>query len=175
MKLIATRFDTPLGTAIAVSDPANALVELKLLGPRSRAQETPQIAGSAELAWNELAHGALRQQLAEYFAGKRSHFELELAPRGTAFQHSVWRQLRTIPFGTTTSYGALATRLGKPGASRAVGLANGANPIWLVIPCHRVIGANGKLTGYAGGIDVKRRLLEHEGALERTHQDTLDF
>jgi methylated-DNA-[protein]-cysteine S-methyltransferase len=101
-------------------------------------------------------------QLAEYFAGKRRTFDLPLGPRGTAFQQHVWSALVAIPFGETRSYGAIAASIGKPAASRAVGAANGKNPIWIIVPCHRVIGASGELTGYAGGIAVKRWLLDHE-------------
>jgi methylated-DNA-[protein]-cysteine S-methyltransferase len=102
-------------------------------------------------------------QLAEYFAKRRREFDLPLAPSGTQFQLRVWTALQTIPYGTTTSYGEIARRLGlPPGASRAVGLANGANPISIVIPCHRVVGANGSLTGYGGGLDRKRILLDLE-------------
>jgi methylated-DNA-[protein]-cysteine S-methyltransferase len=102
-------------------------------------------------------------QLEAYFAGRLRRFELRLAPAGTRFQHQVWDLLLEIPYGETRSYGELARRIGDPKAARAVGLANGSNPIAIVIPCHRVIGANGKLTGYGGGLDVKRQLL----ALER--------
>ena len=101
-------------------------------------------------------------QLREYLEGGRTAFDLELAPRGTAFQLAVWNELLTIPYGTTISYGELARRIGKPDAIRAVGAANGANPIPIVIPCHRVIGSNGSLTGYGGGLDIKRALLELE-------------
>jgi methylated-DNA-[protein]-cysteine S-methyltransferase len=101
-------------------------------------------------------------QLAEYFAGRRRTFDLPLAPRGTGFQQRVWRALSAIPYGETRSYGAIAASIGRPAASRAVGAANGKNPIWIIVPCHRVIGASGHLTGYAGGIAVKRWLLEHE-------------
>jgi methylated-DNA-[protein]-cysteine S-methyltransferase len=101
-------------------------------------------------------------QLREYFAGTRRAFELPLAPKGTEFQRRVWSALCEIPAGATMSYGALAARLGSPGAARAVGLANSKNPISIVVPCHRVIGANGSLTGYAGGLACKRWLLEHE-------------
>jgi methylated-DNA-[protein]-cysteine S-methyltransferase len=111
-----------------------------------------------------------RQQLAGYFAGERSEFDLPLAPRGTSFQQRVWNLLLTVPFGATTSYGTIAIRLGKPAAMRAVGLANGRNPISIIIPCHRVIGANGSLTGYGGGIERKRWLLAHEQAV-RARQD----
>lgn len=102
-------------------------------------------------------------QLAEYFARERRGFDLPLAPHGSGFQQRVWAALCTIPYGTTTSYGRIAERLGlPPGASRAVGLANGSNPIPIVIPCHRVIGADGSLTGYGGGLDRKRLLLDLE-------------
>ena len=102
------------------------------------------------------------QQLDAYWAGELFHFDLPLAPAGTPFQQKVWSALRKIPYGTTVSYGAIATRIGVPTASRAVGAANGRNPIAIVVPCHRVIGANGKLTGYAGGLDMKEALLAHE-------------
>lgn len=104
----------------------------------------------------------VRRQLDEYFAGTRRHFELTLAPEGTAFQRQVWVELCRIPFGETISYRDLAERIGNPRAVRAVGLANGANPIAIVVPCHRVIGANGSLTGYGGGLDRKRFLLSLE-------------
>ncbi len=104
-------------------------------------------------------------QLDAYFAGTLQGFTLKLAPAGTPFQHSVWHALQDIPYGATTSYGTLAKQLGKPKASRAVGAANGRNPLAIVIPCHRVIGSTGKLTGYAGGLDLKEALL----AFERRH------
>jgi methylated-DNA-[protein]-cysteine S-methyltransferase len=105
---------------------------------------------------------AAREQLRAYFEGRLREFDLPLAPAGTPFQHRVWRALLEIPYGRTVTYGALAARLGQPGASRAVGLANGRNPIAVVIPCHRVVGAGGALTGYGGGIERKRWLLELE-------------
>ena len=108
---------------------------------------------------------AARRQLEEYFAGERTDFDLPLAPVGTPFQQDVWRALREIPYGVTTSYAAIAVRIGRPSAVRAVGAANGRNPIGLVVPCHRVIGANGKLVGYAGGLDRKAWLLDHERGL----------
>jgi methylated-DNA-[protein]-cysteine S-methyltransferase len=101
-------------------------------------------------------------QLAEYFAGERTRFDLALAPHGTPFQQKVWLALRDIPYGKTTTYGAIATDLGQPTASRAVGLANGRNPLAVIVPCHRVIGANGALTGFGGGLPRKRWLLDHE-------------
>jgi methylated-DNA-[protein]-cysteine S-methyltransferase len=103
-----------------------------------------------------------RGQLEEYFAGTRRDFDLPLEPRGTEFQRSVWRRLTRIPYGDTTTYGALAGDLGNPNGSRAVGLANGSNPIPIVIPCHRVIGADGSLTGFGGGLAIKAALLELE-------------
>ncbi len=111
------------------------------------------------------AHPVLRaaaRQLAEYFEGRRRGFDLPLQPAGTAFQQRVWRQLLEIPFGGTCSYGALARAIDRPSASRAVGAANGRNPISILIPCHRVIGSDGSLTGYGGGEPAKRWLLQHE-------------
>ncbi|HMH00084.1 MAG TPA: methylated-DNA--[protein]-cysteine S-methyltransferase [Terriglobales bacterium] len=108
------------------------------------------------------------RQLQAYFAGEQENFNLPLAPEGTPFQKEVWQRLCDIPYGQTISYGELARRIGNPKASRAVGLANGSNPIPIVIPCHRVIGSNGKLTGYGGGLPIKEKLL----ALER-HQRRL--
>jgi methylated-DNA-[protein]-cysteine S-methyltransferase len=105
----------------------------------------------------------VRRQLEEYFAGSRQEFDLPLSPRGTPFERSVWEELRRIPFGETRSYADVARALGKPAATRAVGRANGANPIPIVVPCHRVIGSNGSLTGFGGGLDAKARLLEIEG------------
>ncbi|MBE4593034.1 cysteine methyltransferase [Vibrio navarrensis] len=101
-------------------------------------------------------------QLDEYFTGKRTQFDLPIAAKGTAFQMQVWQALTTIPYGETWSYQELANAIGNPKAVRAVGLANGKNPVSIVVPCHRVIGKNGKLTGYAGGIERKRWLLERE-------------
>ena len=105
-----------------------------------------------------------KKQLKEYFSGKRKKFDLKLAPEGTTFQLAAWRQLRRIPYGKTISYGEQAKRIGNPKASRAVGGANGENPISIIVPCHRVIGADGRLTGFGGGIGLKRKLLELEGA-----------
>lgn len=118
-------------------------------------------AGSAQDASPLL--DAAEAQLREYFAGARRTFDLPLAPHGTAFQQRVWAALRAIPYGETRTYGELAAAIGNPSASRAVGMANHRNPIPIIIPCHRVIGANGTLTGYAGGLEIKRRLLALEG------------
>jgi methylated-DNA-[protein]-cysteine S-methyltransferase len=105
-----------------------------------------------------------QRQLEEYFAGKRRKFTVKLDPAGTEFQNKVWNALRTIPFGETRSYGQIALQIGSHKAVRAVGAANGANPLSIVVPCHRVIGANGTLTGFAGGLEVKARLLALESA-----------
>lgn len=121
----------------------------------------------------EPARGATRRdpffvdavrQLEEYFSRERREFSVRLAPRGTPFQLEVWRRLLEIPYGTTISYRELAVRVGNPSATRAVGAANGRNPLPIIIPCHRVIGADGSLTGYGGGLRIKERLLELEGA-----------
>jgi methylated-DNA-[protein]-cysteine S-methyltransferase len=124
---------------------------------------------------DERPFAAAREQLGEYFAGGRTTFELELdLDAGSPFQQRVWRALLDIPHGETRSYGELAMAIGHPGAARAVGLANGRNPIGIVVPCHRVVGADGSLTGYGGGLPRKRWLLEHEaGVADRTSADLL--
>lgn len=150
--------DTPLGTLRASFDARGRLFELVFVEDRAA-----EGADGARTASRELAQ--LRAQLDWYFAGKRTRFDVELAPRGTEFQRDVWRVLADVEYGTTTSYAELARRIGRPNAVRAVGAANGANPWVLVVPCHRVIGADGSLTGYAGGLARKRALLELERAL----------
>ncbi|MGH8279941.1 MAG: methylated-DNA--[protein]-cysteine S-methyltransferase [Gammaproteobacteria bacterium] len=119
--------------------------------------------------WRENAKPlrAAIQELKEYFAGERKSFDLPLAPEGTEFQLKVWRLLQRIPYGGTWSYGQLARRVGNPKAARAVGAANGQNPLPIVVPCHRVIGANGSLTGFGGGLDIKQQLLELESNTRR--------
>lgn len=114
------------------------------------------------------------RQLDEYFAGRRQRFELPLAPQGRVFQQAVWQALQSIPYGQTSSYSALAAKIARPKAVRAVGAANGANPIAIIIPCHRVIGRDGSLTGYAGGLPRKALLLRLEGA-QPAEQTPLDF
>jgi methylated-DNA-[protein]-cysteine S-methyltransferase len=106
----------------------------------------------------------VKKQLAEYFRCERTKFDLDLEPEGTPFQLAAWRQLRRIPYGKTISYGEQASRMGNPKASRAVGGANGENPISIIVPCHRVIGADGRLTGFGGGLAKKKKLLDLEGA-----------
>ncbi len=108
---------------------------------------------------------AAAMQIDEYFSGKRRHFHLPLDLSGTQFQQSVWQQAKLIAFGQTATYGDISVRIGKPAATRAVGSALGANPVPLIIPCHRVIGTNASLTGFSGGLEIKRLLLRHEGAL----------
>jgi methylated-DNA-[protein]-cysteine S-methyltransferase len=120
--------------------------------------------GRADWVEDERRLRDARTQMIEYFAGRRTRFDLPLAPQGTPFQRRVWSALRAIPFGATASYGDIARAVGAPGAARAVGSANHENPLAIVVPCHRVVGAKGKLTGYGGGLDRKRWLLEHEAA-----------
>lgn len=153
-----TYHESPVGPLLVAGDETGLKVIAFPKGSRKRSPEPEWTEDPAPLA------EALRQ-LDEYFAGERREFDLVLRPEGTPFQQGVWAQLTEIPYGETISYGELATRIGNPKASRAVGAANGANPIPVVIPCHRVIGANKALTGFGGGLDVKRALLDHE----RTH------
>ncbi|HEY9426167.1 MAG TPA: methylated-DNA--[protein]-cysteine S-methyltransferase [Gemmatimonadaceae bacterium] len=132
-------------------------------GPRSAEwRRADEVGGAAERILRSAS-----EQLGAYFAGNLTSFDIPLAASGTPFQERVWKALRDIPFGHTTSYGEIAVRMGEPKAVRAVGAANGRNPIAIVVPCHRVIGARGDLTGFGGGIERKRWLLEHEGALPR--------
>ena len=113
----------------------------------------------------------VRRQVADYAQGKRRDFDLETKAAGSDFNRKVWKALTAIPFGATTSYGAIARKIGFPNSARAVGAANGANPIALIVPCHRVIGADGSLTGYGGGLPLKRKLLEHEARVAGTKFD----
>ncbi|MFA0962550.1 methylated-DNA--[protein]-cysteine S-methyltransferase [Roseivirga sp. BDSF3-8] len=118
---------------------------------------------------------ALKNQLVDYFAAKRTCFDLAVAPAGTPFQQKVWKELARIPYGKTCSYLELSQRLGDVKAIRAVGRANGKNPLWIIVPCHRVIGADGSLTGYAGGIKMKKFLLDLEARHSGTYQMDLNF
>ncbi len=150
-------FETRLGVMRAAVD-NDGLVELEFtdeLGSRQQAARWQRSPSSL---------ARVRRQLREYLAGERAQFDVPLAPRGTPFQARVWRALQRIPYGRTSTYGALARAIGAVGAARAVGAANGRNPIAIIVPCHRVIGADGALTGYAGGLAIKRALLELEAA-----------
>lgn len=142
------QFDTPFGPAWASID-VNGAVTAFNFGAGEGSGYSPVLA----------------RQLGEFFAGERREFELPLDPRGSAFQKCVWAELVRIPFGETISYGELARRIGNPAASRAVGRANATNPIALIVPCHRVIGSNGTLTGYAGGLELKEKLLAWERSI----------
>jgi methylated-DNA-[protein]-cysteine S-methyltransferase len=152
-----TTVESPIGELTLASD-GEALTGLYMTDQRHR-PELPAADGD-----DDAVLAAAREQLAEYFARERRDFDLPLKPAGTPFQRAVWEALRDIPYGETAGYGELANQLGRPGAARAVGLANGRNPIAIVVPCHRVIGAAGALTGYGGGLERKRYLLELECA-----------
>jgi methylated-DNA-[protein]-cysteine S-methyltransferase len=148
------RVDSPIGELLLAGD-GHALHELHFAGAKP------------EPGWEHdpdaLAEPA--RQLREYFAGERTEFELELRMAGTDFQRAVWDHLKAIPYGETTTYGAIANALGRPDRARAVGAANGRNPIAIIVPCHRVIGSDGSLVGFGGGLDRKKALLEHEHAV----------
>lgn len=152
-----TTMDSPIGPLLLTSDGA-ALTGVYMTDH----EHVPEIGRD----WVEDATAAplpeAIRQLTAYFAGKLTEFDLPLAPAGTAFQKQVWQELGRIPFGITASYGEIAERIGNPKGVRAVGLANGRNPILIIVPCHRVIGANGKLVGYGGGLPRKEWLLAHE-------------
>ena len=151
---------TPFGAMLVGVDERGVVVQVSL---PNRVQGVPQRTAFPEAAANGM-HEAVAQ-LDEYFAGKRREFDVPIEPHGTGFEISVWERLRAIPFGATTSYGAIAEEMGLVNGARAVGRANGANPIPIIIPCHRVIGAGGDLTGFGGGLPLKRALLELEGAI----------
>ena len=144
--------ETPIGLLQIVEDDS-AITQIRL-ADNSFSRETEETPLLLEA----------KRQLTEYFSGKRKNFELPLAPKGTPFQQKVWTALQTIPYGETRSYQQIAEQIGSPKACRAVGLANNKNPIILAIPCHRVIGADGQLVGYAGGIWIKEKLLALEQA-----------
>ena len=153
-------YPSPLGDLLLTSD-GKALTGLTMCQRRGKPAAGP------EASWqrDDSVFQAVREQLAAYFRGKLREFELPLRMDGTPFQQMVWKGLRAIPYGETVSYAELARRIGRPGASRAVGSANGRNPIAIVIPCHRVIAADGTIGGYGGGLDRKEWLLQHEVAV----------
>jgi methylated-DNA-[protein]-cysteine S-methyltransferase len=154
-----TEMESPIGTLTVVSD-GSAITGVYMESHRHATVNTA--------AWTRADNGGCevlqvaRTQLAEYFAGHRTQFDVPLKANGTDVQKNVWSELSRIPYGETRSYGAVAAAIGKPKASRAVGAANGRNPISIIVPCHRVIGANGALTGFGGGVDRKEWLLLHE-------------
>ena len=156
MPLAYSHIDSPVGPLLVAAGP-DGLRHIRFAESGAPARTEPGWRRDDQLL------SEARTQLAAWFAGERRDFSLALAPRGTPFRIRVWALLAEIPWGTTTTYGALAQRLGKPGSARAVGAANGANPLPIVVPCHRVIGADGALTGFGGGLAAKRWLLAHEG------------
>jgi len=158
---VYTRVPSPVGTlTLVATDDGLAAI----LWEKDRPGRVP-----LNLAAEDSGHPVLaevRRQLEEYFAGRRRQFSLKLDPAGTPFQRKVWNALLTIPFGERRSYAEIAQQIGSPGAARAVGAANGRNPLSIVAPCHRVVGSSGALTGFAGGLDVKARLLAFESGSE---------
>ena len=153
-------YDSPQGQMLLVAND-EGLCGVYFAGQKYFPQIDPE--------WRQDAgHASLRQtkrELAEYFSGKRERFEMTLAPEGTPFQRSVWKAIFAVGFGETITYGALAQRAGCPGSARAAGAATGRNPISVIVPCHRIVGSNGNLTGYAGGLDRKRALLALESGI----------
>ena len=152
-----TRMKSPIGVLRLVGEETGRLRRIDFHAGRLR----------PEPGWKESGRPFANAvgQLGEYFAGRRTAFDLPLAPEGTPFQLETWMKLREIPYGETITYGELARRMGKPNAFRAVGAANGANPLPILVPCHRVIGSDGNLTGFGGGIETKLELLKLEGAI----------
>lgn len=153
-----TTIESPVGELLACADAAGRITGLHFLDHRTPVRDPNWMRDERALA-------PLRDQLEEYFAGRRQEFDLELAPSGSPFQMQVWNALREIPYGQTASYGEIAVAVGQPGAARAVGGANNRNPIAIVVPCHRVIGASGSLTGYGGGLPRKQQLLALESGV----------
>jgi methylated-DNA-[protein]-cysteine S-methyltransferase len=164
MKRYWDTIETPFGRFAAWVDE-----EGRLLRFRFRSSDAEAVDPEAE--HNPVPLEEVRRQVDEYSAGKRQAFEFELDAEGPDFDKLVWKALSDIPFGRTTSYGAVAKTIGHPDAARAVGAANGANPIALIVPCHRVIGSDGSLTGFGGGLPLKRKLLEHEARVCGTRYD----
>lgn len=158
-------YASPMGDMILCEEDGS-LTMLEFTDPDFKYQPLPGLGESSVSELTPLLAETMRQ-LDEYFAGKRRDFDLPLAPKGTPFQQSVWAALLQIPYGTTASYGQIAAAVGNPKASRAVGMANNRNPISIIIPCHRVIGSDGSLVGYGGGLPIKKQLLELEGFLQK--------
>ena len=166
MNTFHTFYESPVGPLLLMSD-GKALTGLHTESDKHRPKIRPD--------WIEddgaVPFARVKAQLRDYFEGRLTGFDLPLNPQGTEFQMRVWKQLCDIPFGETISYGELARRIGNPNASRAVGMANSRNPISIIVPCHRVIGADNSLTGYAGGLDRKRVLLAHEASTKVTRYE----
>jgi methylated-DNA-[protein]-cysteine S-methyltransferase len=158
MKLFFDTFSTPLGSFSVAVTPEGAVAATAFGDDASLRSRLP----SCNLIGYKSACAGIKEQLSAYFAGARRDFDLRLAPAGTEFQQRVWTALRAIPYGETRTYGQLAAQIGRASAARAVGRANATNPICVIVPCHRVIGADGSLTGFAFGEETKRRLLELE-------------
>lgn len=153
--------DSPIGALLLVG--RHDVLTGLYVADHARCRTVEKSWSADEEAFDEAVH-----QLEEYFAGDRATFDVGIELDGTDFQRAVWRELLTVPYGATTSYGAIAAAIGRPKAVRAVGLANGANPVSIIVPCHRVIGASGALTGYGWGIERKRWLLDHESGVAHT-------
>ncbi|NND99355.1 MAG: methylated-DNA--[protein]-cysteine S-methyltransferase [Pirellulaceae bacterium] len=173
------RFDkkvSPVGSMLLVTDDLDVLYSLDFEDFEPRMHKLlKRYYGDVQLRYGTIAP-RIRESLDNYFDGDFTALDrLAVATGGTEFQSKVWSQLRSIPPGETLSYGRLADRVGRPTASRAVGLANGANPVAIVVPCHRVIGASGALTGYGGGLARKRWLLNHEQAIDQQHPSQLEL
>lgn len=170
IEIVYGYFDSPIGALLVAGDGEKLH---RIIFPAGSRHSKPK----AEWRRDDQLFTTVFEQLDAYFAGRLTVFDLPLHMAGTAFQNSVWTALRDIPFGQTLSYGELASRIGKPSASRAVGGANGANPLPIVVPCHRVIGANKSLTGFGGGIDIKKFLLAHENRVSppEDRQNSLPF
>jgi methylated-DNA-[protein]-cysteine S-methyltransferase len=167
MTLRLSEIETPVGQLLAALDSGGIVRRIAFVRDTPIAAVAQAVSrGEGESAvWEPAAGEELARELAEYFEGERRTFDLAIDPRGAAFDLRVWDALREVPYGQTVSYGDLAARIGEPGAARAVGRAAALNPIPILVPCHRVVGAHGKLTGYGGGLDAKQKLLALEGAL----------
>lgn len=159
------RLDTPIGTITLIADD-ETLTEVRFANAPDVAEH------DIEPADDHPVLGLAAAQLEEYFAGRRTEFDVPLKPSGTAFQQAAWKALRTIPYAETVSYGEQARRLGDPAKARAVGAANGRNPLPIIVPCHRVVGSNGHLTGFGGGVECKAWLLDHERAVAERGSST---
>jgi methylated-DNA-[protein]-cysteine S-methyltransferase len=165
MQLQQHRMETPLGCALLITDLQGALRAIDFIDYESRMLKLLRIHYGTFEVQSAPAPARVIDAFGDYFAGKVNALDvLHCETNGTAFQRRIWQRLRTIPAGRTTTYGELARDLGSPNAARAVGLANGANPLAIIVPCHRLIGADGSLTGYAGGLHRKQWLLNHERA-----------